>query len=74
MHMKNFKKLKAAFGIDEMGNINFPYKISNIQISRISNGDKMGCSHCFPHGFETINASWKKNQRCWKKFREKQWK
>ena len=73
--MKNYKKLKRAFGLNEMGLIDFPRKISNIQISRIVNHEKMGgCSFCFPHGFETTNATSAKNTRSWKNHRLKQWK
>lgn len=72
--MKNFKKLKKALGKDEMGNIAFPIKMSNVQLSRIINGDKRGCSWCFPHGWETSNSTQNNNQRNWKKFRKTQWK
>lgn len=72
--MKNLKKLKKALGKDEMGNISFPIKMSNVQLSRIINGEKRGCSRCFPHGWETSNATLRNNQRNWKKFRKTQWK
>ncbi|GGG07131.1 hypothetical protein GCM10011344_04560 [Dokdonia pacifica] len=73
--MKNYKKLKEAFGLNEYGLIDFPKKISNIKISRIVNHEKMGgCSYCFPHGYETVNATVGKNTRSWKNNRLKQWK
>ena len=72
--MKNFKKLKKALGKDEMGNIAFPIKMSDVQLSRIVNGDKRGCSWCFSHGWETSNSTQNNNQRNWKKFRKTQWK
>lgn len=71
--MKN-KKLKDAFGVNEYQLIDFPKKISNVQISRILYGDEMGCSWCFLHGIETINSKEIKFQRNWKKFRKTQWK
>ena len=71
--MKN-KKLKDAFGTNEYQLIDYPKKISNVKISRILYGDKMGCSWYFPHGFETINSKEIKFQRNWKKFRKTQWK
>ncbi|WP_439479657.1 phosphate ABC transporter substrate-binding protein [Chryseobacterium aquaticum] len=72
--MKKLKTLKQTFGINEYGLIDFPKKISNVQISRILYGDEMGCSWCFPHGFETINSKEIKIQRNWKKYRKTQWK
>jgi hypothetical protein len=36
--------------------IDFPKKISGIQISRFQYGNDLGCSYCFPHGFEVVNA------------------
>ncbi|WP_159477902.1 phosphate ABC transporter substrate-binding protein [Chryseobacterium sp. 18068] len=72
--MKKNKSLKQAFGINEYGLIDFPKKISNVQISRIFNGSEMGCSWCFPHGFETVNSKWSKFQRNWKKYRKTQYK
>lgn len=72
--MKRNKSLKQAFGTDEYGLIDFPEKISNVQISRILYGDEMGCSWCFSHGLETINAKQDKFQRTWKKYRKTQWK
>ncbi|BEV06062.1 phosphate ABC transporter substrate-binding protein [Chryseobacterium gambrini] len=72
--MKKIKTLKKSFGSNEFGLIDFPKKISNVQISRILYGDEMGCSWCFPHGFETINSKEIKFQRNWKKYRKTQWK
>ncbi|KNB61651.1 hypothetical protein [Chryseobacterium sp. Hurlbut01] len=72
--MKKFKTFKKSFGINEYELIDFPKKISNVQISRILYGDEMGCSYCFPHGYETINSKEIKFQRNWKKYRKTQWK
>ena len=75
--MKHFKKLKKAFGINEIGMIDFPKKISNVKISRIHNTDKTGgCSYCFPHGFETNNSTISKywNNKNWKSYRKYQYK
>ncbi len=57
--MKKIKALRQTFGISEYGWIDFPGKISGVQISRILYGDEMGCSRCFPHGFEVVNAKHK---------------
>ncbi|WP_394665741.1 phosphate ABC transporter substrate-binding protein [uncultured Chryseobacterium sp.] len=72
--MKKIKTLKKFFGSNEYELIDFPKKISNVQISRILYGDEMGCSWCFPHGYETINSKEIKFQRNWKKYRKTQWK
>lgn len=73
--MKCYKKFKDTFGLNAFGEIDFPRKISNVRISRIRNTDSRGgCSFCFPHGWETTNAKWDKNQRNWKKYRRSQWK
>lgn len=72
--MKNKKKLVKAFGKNDFEMIDFPLKISNVQISRILVGEIMGCSYCFPHGYETSNATILKGKRCWKKYRKTQWK
>lgn len=71
--MKKIKNLRQTFGINEYGRIDFPGKISGVQISRILYGDEMGCSRCFPHGLEVVNAKHTKYQRNWKKYRKSQW-
>lgn len=68
--MKNCKIFKKAFGLNAFELIDYPSKISNIKVSRLKNGNKMGCSRCFPHGFETINSTIVNRQRNWKKFRK----
>ncbi|MEJ0031045.1 MAG: hypothetical protein WDO15_11995 [Bacteroidota bacterium] len=40
--------MKRTFGVDELGYVDFPAKISNVQLSRIVCGEKIGCSRCFP--------------------------
>lgn len=72
--MKKIKTLKQNFGINEFGLIAFPKKISGIQISRILYGNELGCSYCFPHGLEVVNAKSTKFQRNWKKYSKYQWK
>jgi hypothetical protein len=75
--LKNYKKLKRSFGVNELGMIDFPTKYSNVRISRIINSDKTGgCSFCFPHGCETTNATIGKysSKRNWKSYRKNQWK
>ena len=69
------KKLKKAFGKGEMNMAAIPQKVSNVKISRIFNAEERGgCTRCFPHGFETTNATVKKNKRSWKNRRKKQYK
>jgi len=68
------KKLKKAFGLNEFGLVDIPTRFSNIQLSRLEFGNEMGCSWCFPHGYETVNASVSKNRRSWKYSRKTQYK
>lgn len=72
--MKKNKPLRQKFGFNEYGLIDFPKKISGTQISRLMYGNKMGCSFCFPHGYEVVNAKYTKFQRNWKKYRKNRWK
>jgi len=72
--MKNEWLFKKMFGKNEWGMADYPLKISGIQVSRILHGETMGCSRCFPHGYETINSTISKRQRNWKKFRKTKWK
>ena len=73
--MKYAKQFKKAVGLNALGYIDFPVKISNIKVSRIRNTDKTGgCSFCFPHGYEATNATCAKNTRNWKHHRKHQWK
>lgn len=74
LKMKHDKIFKKAFGIHEVGLADFPPKISNVTISRIIFGDTMGCSRCFPHGYETVHSTIVNRQRSWKKFRKNRWK
>jgi len=70
--MKRFNRFKKAFGLNDHGYIDFPKKISGTQITRIYLGEESGCSWCFPHGYETINATIP--EKNWKSQRKKQWK
>ncbi|EFK36984.1 Uncharacterised protein [Chryseobacterium gleum] len=72
--MKKNKPLRQKFGFNEYGLIDFPKKISGTQISRLMYGNEMGCSFCFPHGYEVVNAKYTKFQRNWKKYRKNRWK
>ncbi|WP_347217811.1 phosphate ABC transporter substrate-binding protein [Chryseobacterium sp.] len=72
--MKKIKTLRQTFGVNEYGCIDFPKKISGVKVFRILYGNELGCSYCFPHGLEVVNAKYTKFQRCWKKYRNTQWK
>jgi len=72
--MKEKKVFGRAYGLNEFGVVDFPNKISNVKISRLEFGDIMGCSWCFPHGFETINSTIFKNKKKWKFTRQKQYR
>jgi hypothetical protein len=72
--MKNKKLFKYAFGLNEYEFVDFPCKFSNIKIARLVYGNLMGCSWCFPHGWETSNSRISKNRRSWKYYRKRQWK
>lgn len=72
--MKDRKIFKRKFGTDEYGYVMMPYKMSGTKISRIiMENDYKYCSLCFPHGRETPNSHWINRQRCWKKYRKKQY-
>jgi len=51
-----------------------PVKCGNVRISRIVNGQERGCAYCFPHGFETSNATCRKKKRSWKYHRRQQYR
>jgi hypothetical protein len=72
--MRRQKQMRKAFGVNESGLIDFPAKISNVQISRLQYGNERGCSRCFPHGLETGNSTVINRQRNWKRFRRTKWK
>lgn len=73
--MKYYKKFKKAFGVNQVGFIDFPSKFSNTKISRIQNSDRRGgCTWCFPHGIDTSNSKQSKLTRNWKSYRNFQWK
>ncbi len=72
--MKYQKKYRKAFGLNEFGIIDLPNKYSNVRISRIIHGDRMGCSYCFPHGIETINSKYNSPNRNWKTHRLTQYR
>ena len=72
--MQEKKCYVSAFGTNSYGLVDFPKKISGTAVSRIELGDALGCSRCFPHGYETVNARYYKIQRSWKSHRKNQWK
>lgn len=72
--MKEKKAFIKAFGLNEFGLVDFPFKISNVKVSRLVFGNQMGCSWCFPHGYETCNSTLSKNRKSWKFKRKKQYK
>ncbi len=68
-------RLGKFYGIDEYGFAALPEKVSNVRIARIIHAeDRGGCTICFPHGFETTNATIRKNKKSWKCKRSKQYK
>lgn len=72
---KHRKRLRKAFGLVKGHEvIDYPPKISGTQISRLLYGNRLGCSWCFPHGWEVVNSTLDNNQRNWKRFRKTQWK
>lgn len=73
--MKRAKQLRKAFGlVDEGAFAAFPAKFSNVQVARVVFGNARGCSYCFPHGFETDNATILKRRYSWKYYRRTQWR
>ncbi len=73
MPYKSKKFFIKAFGLNEIGMVDFPTKYSNVNISRYVNQGN-GCDRCFPHGCETYNSKANKYQKNWKKYRKQQWK
>lgn len=70
---KRRSRFAKAFGLSEVGLPDIPPRYSGIKIARIAHTDERGgCSHCFPHGPETTNATAAKNRRSWKLHRSKQ--
>jgi hypothetical protein len=75
MGKSNKSGLRRAFGLDELGIIIPPSKISNIKLSRIEHAkDRGGCTLCYPHGPETTNSTDRKNKRSWKHYRRTQYR
>ena len=72
--MKQRSKLRRAFGQNQYGMLEMPQKLSGTKISRLVYGEILGCSYCFPHGWEVSNSRWKKDLRCWKRYRKHQWR
>jgi hypothetical protein len=51
----------------------WPVRYSNLRLSRLDNGEGITCTYCYPHGVETPNSQWRKDLRCWKRYRRHQW-
>ena len=66
--------LGRRFGRDEFGFVDLPTRYSNVRIARIFAERRGECGRCFPHGFETSNATIKKNFRSWKHHRRTQYR
>jgi hypothetical protein len=72
--MKDNKKLKKAFGVNEYEFAEISIKISNVKISRFKNYKKMGgCPFSFPHGVDCTNGTVHKKFKSWKHFRNHQY-
>jgi hypothetical protein len=75
MGKSNKSRLRRGFGVDEFGQIVLPHRFSNVKLSRIEHDkDRGGCGLCYPHGFETTNATDRKNNRSWKRQRKTKYK
>lgn|GEM_PF-469029 len=75
MGKANKSGIRRGFGVDEQGWPLLPAKISNVILARLEHAaDRGGCGYCFPHRFETTNATCKKNRRSWKNYRKTQYK
>ena len=71
----NRRAFVEGFGVGELGEILFPPQMSNVRLSRLEHAREMGgCSHCYPHGWETSNATCSKNRRSWKYHRRTQYR
>lgn len=66
--------LIEVFGKTDGNLPDLPEKVGNVKVARVLHGDAMGCSWCFPHGFESGNATWNKNRRSWKHYRKHQYR
>jgi hypothetical protein len=71
---KSYGNLRRAYGVNDYGFADLPTKVSGTTISRLLVGQWMGCTWCFPHGWEVINSTGSKRQRSWKKYRKTQWR
>lgn len=72
--MSKEQTLIKAFGMDDYYFANIIIKHSNVRISRIFNGQLMGCTFCFPHGYDNVNHRHTKDLKCWKRYRKHQWR
>ena len=68
----NSDSMGKVFGWED-GFPAIPSKYSGTKISRLTHGEEMGCSYCFPHGRDTINNHYRNYQRSWKKHQKNQY-
>jgi hypothetical protein len=61
------RRLVTAVGRDAI-------KVSSSRASRARNSREVGCSFCFPHGYETSNSTASKNSKSWKLHRKTRYK
>lgn len=68
------REFVRRYGVNKAGLVDLPVKISNVRVERVFAEGMGECGRCFPHGFETSNASSKKNRRSWKHYRKTQYR
>jgi len=71
---ENQQSIGQYFGHDGYGFSQIPPKSSNFRLSRFLYEDKRGHYWGFPHHNGFFHGRDKKDQRTWKKHRNKQWK
>lgn len=70
-----FEKAYGVLESCERAVVDLPAHVSSRAYARIANvRESGGCSFCFPHGPETVNASIAKNRRSWKHTRRQQFR
>ena len=63
-----------AFGVTIDGLADIPNRVGSRRMARMERFHEYGCPFCFPHGRETVNASWKKKGQAWKRRRRTQYR
>lgn len=65
---------RRRFGATGAGTVEAPNKLGSRAVARIDHArERGGCSLCFPHGAETTNSQYAKNERTWKRSRTSRW-